>query len=110
MGKIWVDVLFGSKDNHRIESLEFEVVDLESPYHALLGRLALAKFMATTHMAYLKMKMPGPPSVDEPCGGNLGFSGHWILTNVFVTQADILASASSTPAFAVALIAHNYGT
>jgi hypothetical protein len=38
----------------------FEVVDLESPYHALLGRPALAKFMASTHVAYLKMKMPGP--------------------------------------------------
>ena len=48
MGKIWVDVLFGSKDNHRIESLEFEVVDLECPYHALLGGPALAKFMAST--------------------------------------------------------------
>ena len=24
----------------------------------------------------------------EPCGGTLRFSGHWILTNVFVTQAD----------------------
>ena len=36
----------------------FEVVDLESPYHALLGRPALAKFMAVPHYAYLKMKMP----------------------------------------------------
>lgn len=33
--------------------------------------------------------------MDEPCGGTLRFSGHWILTNVFVTQADILTSASS---------------
>ncbi|KAG9455494.1 hypothetical protein H6P81_000002 [Aristolochia fimbriata] len=41
---------------------------------------------------------PDSPSVDEPCGGTLRFSGHWILTNVCVTQADILASASSTPA------------
>ncbi|KAI5424420.1 hypothetical protein KIW84_030564 [Lathyrus oleraceus] len=41
---------------------------------------------------------PDLPSVDEPCGGILRFSGHWILTNVFVTQADILASASSNPA------------
>ena len=32
----------------------------------------------------------------EPCGGTLRFSGHWILTNVFVTQANILASALST--------------
>jgi len=34
--------------------------------------------------------------MDEPCGGTLRFSGHWILTNVFVTQADILTSAPST--------------
>jgi hypothetical protein len=33
--------------------------------------------------------------MDEPSGGTLRFSGHWILTNVFVTQADILTSASS---------------
>ena len=46
----------------------FEVVDLESPYHALLGRPALAKFMATTHMAYLKMKMPGPNGIITVAG------------------------------------------
>ena len=39
---------------------------------------------------------PDSPSMDEPCGGSLRFSGHWILTNVCVTQADILTSASST--------------
>ena len=33
--------------------------------------------------------------MDEPSGGTLRFSGHWILTNVFVTQADILTSVSS---------------
>ena len=68
MGKIWVDVLFGTRDNHRLESLEFEVVDLESPYHALLGRPALAKFMISTHVAYLKMKMPGPNGVITVAG------------------------------------------
>ena len=35
-------------------------MDLSSTYHALLGRPALAKFMAVPHYAYLKMKMPGP--------------------------------------------------
>jgi hypothetical protein len=39
------------------------VVDLNSPYHALLGRPALAKFMAVPHYAYLKMKLPGPRGV-----------------------------------------------
>jgi hypothetical protein len=41
--------------------------------------------------------------MDEPCKGTLRFSGHWILTNVFVTQADILTSASST-------IIHNHAS
>ena len=52
MGNIWVDVQFGSKQDSRTENVLFEVVDLESPYHALLGRPALAKFMATDHIAY----------------------------------------------------------
>jgi hypothetical protein len=39
---------------------------------------------------------PDSPSMDEPSEGTLRFSGHWILTNVFVTQADILTSAVST--------------
>jgi hypothetical protein len=63
MGKIRIDVMFGNRDNCRVENLMFEVVDLESPYHALLGRPALAKFMASTHVAYLKMKMLGPRGV-----------------------------------------------
>ena len=37
--------------------------------------------------------------MDEPSGGTLRFSGHGILTHVFVTQADILTSASSTPIY-----------
>ena len=63
MGTVRVDVLFGTKENCRRENIEFEVVDLDSPYHALLGRPTLAKFMATCHTAYLKMKMPGPEGV-----------------------------------------------
>ena len=42
---------------------------------------------------------PDLPSADEPSEGNLRFSGHWILTNVFATQADILTSASSTSTY-----------
>lgn len=39
------------------------MVDLESPYHALLGRPALAKFMAVLHYAYLKMNMSGTKGI-----------------------------------------------
>ena len=63
LGKIRVDVLFGTQQNCQVENIEFEVVDLSSPYHALLGRPALAQFMASTHAAYLKMKMAGPKGI-----------------------------------------------
>jgi hypothetical protein len=63
MGRIELEVLFGRKDNHHREPIWFEVVDLNSPYHALLGRPVLAKFMAVPHYAYLKMKLPGPRGV-----------------------------------------------
>jgi hypothetical protein len=63
MGRIQLEVLFGEKDNFRREPIWFEVVDLNSPYHALLGRPALAKFMAIPHYAYLKMKLSGPHGV-----------------------------------------------
>jgi hypothetical protein len=63
MGKIQLEVLFGEKENYRREPIWFEVVHLNSLYHALLGRPALAKFMAVPHYAYLKMKLPGPRGV-----------------------------------------------
>jgi hypothetical protein len=63
MGRVRMEVLFGKKGNSRREPIWFEVVDISSPYHALLGRLALAKFMVVLHYAYLKMKLPGPRGV-----------------------------------------------
>ncbi|XP_051221267.1 uncharacterized protein [Lolium perenne] len=63
MGKVQVDVLFGGRDNCRVENIIFEVVDLDSPYYALLGRPTLAKFMGSTHMVYLKMKMSAPNGI-----------------------------------------------
>jgi hypothetical protein len=36
-----------------------EVADFKSSYHAILGRPALAKFMAVPHYIYLLLKMPG---------------------------------------------------
>jgi hypothetical protein len=63
MGRIQLEVLFEEKGNSRRELIWFEVVYISSPYHVLLGRPALAKFMAVPHYAYLKMKLPGPHSV-----------------------------------------------
>jgi hypothetical protein len=59
LGKVYLNVVFGKPDNFRKEKIEFEVVNWESQYHAILGRPAYAKFMAVPHYAYLKLKMPG---------------------------------------------------
>ena len=63
IGRIKLDVAFGSDDNFGCESLTFEVVKIKSPYHALSGRPAYARFMARPCYVYLKLKMPGPKGV-----------------------------------------------
>jgi hypothetical protein len=63
IGRVRLDVMFGKPDHFRAKNIEFEVVDLVSPYHALLRRPALAKFMAVPHYGYLKMKMPVPKGI-----------------------------------------------
>ncbi|KAI5015220.1 hypothetical protein ZWY2020_056610 [Hordeum vulgare] len=68
IGKIQLDVLFGDKAHFHREPIWFEVVDLNSPYHALLGRPALAKFMPIPHYTYLKMTMSGPKGIITVAG------------------------------------------
>ena len=50
---------FGDEHDSRYETLTFEVVKIRSPYHALFGRPAYAKFMARPCYIYLQLKMPG---------------------------------------------------
>jgi hypothetical protein len=63
LGRINLEVAFGTQSNFRSEFIWFEVVDFQSPYHALFGREAFAKFMARPCYVYLKLKMPGPKGV-----------------------------------------------
>ena len=49
--------------NYRVEHINFYVADFNPAYHAILGRPALAKFMAVPHYAYLVLKMPSPTRV-----------------------------------------------
>jgi hypothetical protein len=43
-------VTFGeTRENYRTKYIKFEVVDFETSYHAILGRQAIAKFMAVPH-------------------------------------------------------------
>src|SRR3954469_3616748 len=59
LGVIELEVVFGSSRNFARQTLEFEVLDWQLQYHAILGRPAFAQFMAVLHYAYLKIKMPG---------------------------------------------------
>ena len=63
LGQITLPVTFGSPSNYRTEFIKFEVADFESSCHAILGRPALAKFMAIPQYLYLLLKMPGPNGV-----------------------------------------------
>ena len=49
--------------NYRVEHISFYVANFDTAYHAILGRLALAKLMAVPHYAYLVRKMPSPIGV-----------------------------------------------
>jgi hypothetical protein len=50
-----------------MEYIKFKVADFESSYHAILGRPALAKFMAVPHYVCLLLKMPGKTGVLTFC-------------------------------------------
>jgi hypothetical protein len=63
IGQISLPVTFGTRENFWTENIQFDVVDFEIVYNTFLGWLALTKFMAIPHYAYLVLKMPGPYGV-----------------------------------------------
>jgi hypothetical protein len=64
LGLVVLPVTFGEiRENYHTEYIKFEVADFETSYHAILGRPAIAKFIAVPHYTYLVLKMPSPASV-----------------------------------------------
>ena len=63
LGQITLPFTFRTPSNYHTEFIKFEVADFDSSYHAILGRPALAKFMAIPHYPYLLLKMSGPNGV-----------------------------------------------
>jgi hypothetical protein len=59
IGTVVLPVTFGMSENYRTEFIKFKVANFDSSYHAILGRPALAKFMAVPHYVYLLLKMLG---------------------------------------------------
>ena len=62
-GKVTLPVTFGGELNYRTERIIFDVAEIPLPYNGILGRPALAKFMAASHYAYNMLKMPGPLTI-----------------------------------------------
>src|SRR3954465_15342608 len=62
-GKVMLPVTFRSDLNYRTERIVFDVAKIPLPYNGILGRSALAKFMAASHYAYNTLKMPGPVTI-----------------------------------------------
>jgi hypothetical protein len=59
LGTVVLPVTFGTRENYHTEFIKFEVANFESSYHAILGRPALAKFMAVPYYVYLLLKVSG---------------------------------------------------
>jgi hypothetical protein len=57
--QIALPVIFGTRENFRTETIQFEVTNFEITYNALLGWVALSKFMAILHYAYMVLKLSG---------------------------------------------------
>ncbi|XP_039778273.1 uncharacterized protein LOC120645557 [Panicum virgatum] len=99
VGRVTLPVTFGTWDNYRTEHTNFKVASFETSYHTILGRPALAKFMAVPNHMYLLMKMPVPKGVLSFYGDiqtshscemeniNLSSTLEWSKNMILVAQA-----------------------
>jgi hypothetical protein len=91
LGSVVLPVTFWeSRDNYRIEYIKFEVADFETSYHAILGRPAIAKFMAVPQYTYLVLKMPS-------LAGVLSLQGDLKISHDCDTEAVEIASTNQVP-------------
>jgi hypothetical protein len=80
LGKITMPVTFGFVHNTRTKQVVFDIVDMEYPYNAIIGRGTLNAFEAIFHPAYLCMKIPseqGPIAVHESQEATRKAEGNW---------------------------------
>ena len=63
MGSITLPVTFGTEENFRTESVQFDVAEVNLQFNAIIGRPALYRFMAIAHYGDLVLKMPSPSGV-----------------------------------------------
>jgi hypothetical protein len=57
IGQVGLPITFGTRDNYRTKSLDFDVAYIMLHYNAILGYPALANFMAATHHGFNILKI-----------------------------------------------------
>jgi hypothetical protein len=80
LGKITMSITFGYVHNTRTEQVVFDIVDMEYPYNATIGRGTFNAFEATLHPGYLCMKIPsdqGPIAVHGSQEAARRVEGNW---------------------------------
>jgi hypothetical protein len=91
LGSVVLPVTLGqTRDNYHTEYVKFEVADFKTSYHAILGRPAIAKFMAVPHYTYLVLKMPS-------LAGVLSLQGDLKIYFDCDTEAVELAATNQVP-------------
>jgi hypothetical protein len=74
-GCISLLITFGTPENFHTERILFDIVEVNLPFNAILGRSALYQFMVVAHYGYLVLKMPSSNGVLKIRGDhNLGVS------------------------------------
>jgi hypothetical protein len=90
LGSIALLVTFGTEENFRTENVVFDVAEVNLPFNAIIGRLALYRFMAIAHYGYLVLKMPSLTGV-------LTIQGDRAATLAVVERLHALAAETAHP-------------
>jgi hypothetical protein len=80
LGKIKMPITSGYIHNTRTEQVVFDIVDMDYPYNAIIGRGTLNAFEAILHPTYLCMKIPsdqGPIAVHGSQEAARRVEGNW---------------------------------
>jgi hypothetical protein len=67
IGQVRLPITFGTRDNYRMESLNFDVAYIALPYNAILGYPTLDKFMAAMHHGFNVLKIPSANGTITVC-------------------------------------------
>jgi hypothetical protein len=80
LGKITMPITFDYVHNTKTEQVVFNIVDMDYPYNAIIGRGTLNAFEAVLHPTYLCMKIPsnqGPIAVHGSQKATRRADGNW---------------------------------